>query len=96
MIDAFLLLEYILTCTAIRMLQDVALISIRLKPLSKAGEDDIVKLENVVKGKTVRETEGKMEVKKESQTVQEIPEEAEGKEKVEEKIDMAQKKMDGA
>lgn len=58
--DALLLLEYTLTCRAIRMLQDVALISIRLKPLSKAGEDDIVKLENVVKGKTVRETEGKM------------------------------------
>ncbi|OWZ27431.1 hypothetical protein C343_05816 [Cryptococcus neoformans C23] len=76
-----------------RMLQDVALISIRLKPLSKAGEDDIVKLENVVKGKTIRETEGKMEVKKESQTVQEIPEEAEGKEKAEEKTDMGQKKI---
>lgn len=95
MVDALLLLEYTLTCRAIRMLQDVALISIRLKPLSKAGEDDIVKLENVVKGKTVRETEGKMEAKKESQTVQEIPEEAEGKEKVEEKTDMGQKKMDG-
>lgn len=75
------------------MLQDVALISIRLKPLSKAGEDDIVKLENVVKGKTIRETEGKMEVKKESQTVQEIPEEAEGKEKAEEKTDKGQKKI---
>lgn len=96
MIDVFLLLEYILTCTVIRMLQDVALISIRLKPLSKAGEDDIVKLEDVVKGKTVRGTEGKMEVKKESQTVQEIPEEAEGKEKVEEKTNRGQKKMDGA
>ncbi|KIR70785.1 hypothetical protein CNBG_9448 [Cryptococcus deuterogattii R265] len=78
-----------------KMLQDVAVISIRLKPLSKAGEDDIVKLENVVKGKAVRETEAKMGDKMESQTAQEIAEEGKEGEKVKEKTDLDRNKMDG-
>lgn len=95
LVEAFLLLEYILTCTVSRMLQDVALMSIRLKPLSKAGEDDIVRLENVVKGKAVRETEAKMGDKMESNAAQEIAEGGKKGEKVEEKTDVDQKKMDG-
>ncbi|KIR55271.1 hypothetical protein I315_01857 [Cryptococcus gattii Ru294] len=78
-----------------KMLQDVALMSIRLKPLSKAGEDDIVKLENVVKGKAVRETEAKMGDKMESNAAQEIAEGGKEGEKVKEKTDVDQKKMDG-
>lgn len=89
-----MVLEYILTCTVSRMLQDVALMSIRLKPLSKAGEGDIVKLENVVKGKAVRETEAKMGDKMESNAAQEIAEGGKEGEKAKEETDVDQKKMD--
>lgn len=90
-----MVLEYILTCTMSRMLQDVALMSIRLKPLSKAGEGDIVKLENVVKGKAVREAEAKMGDIMESNAAQELAEGSKEGKKVKEKTDVDQKKMDG-